>query len=75
MYTCAYVRAHVMSVTLRNVNLRSCLGTQVSLIYALHKVVETMFLGDRGRGENSKPGPSLCTYLVESSSETSAERS
>ena len=75
MYICTHVRAHVMSVTLRNVNLRSCSGTQVSLIYALHKVVETMFLGDQGQGENSKPGPSQRTYLAESSSETSAERS
>ena len=46
---CAYVRTY-MSVTLRNVNLRSRSrsGTLVSLMRVLHKDVEMMFLGDEG---------------------------
>ena len=45
MYICTYV-----SVTLRNVNLRSHSETQASLIRVLHKDAGTTFLGDAGQG-------------------------
>ena len=66
MCVCMYV-----SVTLRNVNLHSRSGTQVSLIHALHEDIGTTLAMEDG--EDSTPGPSQCTYLVESSAEMSAE--
>ena len=84
---CAYVRTYV-AVTLRNVNLRSCLGMSIYADPQESGVTETCitrgrrwrmelggtFLGDGGRGGQTA-GHSQCAYLAESSAETSAERS
>ena len=56
----------------RNVNLCSCLGTQVSLIRALHENIDGQcFLAMKDREDSA----AFATYLVELSAETSAERS
>ena len=70
-----YIRTYV-AVTLRNVNLRSCLGMSICAHTQESGVTETcitcmrMLMED---GEDSAGGPLQRTYLAESSAETSAE--
>ena len=75
-YVRMYVHAYVCLVTLRNVNLRSCSECQFALTFRNSGVHYTRTLGQHflatEDGENSNPGPSQCTYLAESSAETSA---
>ena len=80
MYVRTYVRTYV-SVTLRNVNLRSTLGMSICAyaqagyrIRALHDEVGTTFLADGRRG-GQRDWPFATYVFAERSAQTSAERS
>ena len=68
----AYVRTYV-TVTLRNVNLRSRPGRISDTTCITRRRRDDVF-GDGGR-EDSAAGPSQRTYLAESSAEANTERS
>ena len=74
---CVYVHMYV-SVTLRNVNLRSCLRSQASLIRALHENVnEKCFLVIKDREDSAvRPSQRIWQSCVQKrvlSAETSVE--